>query len=252
MILSTSITQSYLERSQPFFASAVNYWPGRRICFTIGFTADIEGWETIQVTPECKWRPKNRQDYYSMQHGEFITYLNDVPHDEMVLFCDSDMILQRPFDLEMPATNRVLVTACSFPQLKLFEVIKNLKCKRRPDKFYKKYSAFIQREFCACWIMAKVSTWRSIYAHCKELYPMLNDFEHHAAWQLLINTAVTNNMQVSLLPEFICNASWYTGTKAYGNPLQVEDKRIAFAGDGPEDMSEVNIETVYFNHTKFN
>lgn len=244
MILCTSITSNYLERSQPFFTSAVKHWPHRRICFTIGFIATIEGWETIQVQPECEWRPKNRSTYYSLQHGEFIKHMRSVNPEEMILFCDSDMILQRPFDLDMPATNKILVTGCSWPQLKLMEVVGNLKPARRADKVIKKWGILVQREFCGCFIIAKAKIWLSIYHRCKELYPLLNEFEHHAAWQLLVNLAIHGTFKMVLLPEHICNASWYEGTRAAGSPLSVDVMSIG-------DQSVVSKEVVYFNHTKF-
>ena len=233
MVIATSITQDYLKQSQPLFDSGVKNWRGRRICFTIGFKEDIEGWETIYVpATECNWKPSNRKDYQSLQHGEWVNYLN-LPLNEMVLFVDSDMELQRPFDLDMPHTDKICVTACSWPQLHLYEVIKNIggDSKKMADG----YKAFIQREFCGCFILTSVKTWLTIYANCKSLYPMLKHFNHHAAWQLLINVAVSG-MRMTMLPEFVCNAVWYNGTKAKimeGN-LLVEDEKV------------------YFNHTKFN
>lgn len=246
MILATSITQSHLDKSQPYFQSAIKYFTGRKICFTINFTCQIEGWETIQVKPECKWRPTNRDNYYSLQHGEFIKYLNVEP-DEVILFTDSDIILQRPFDLDFPDSNAVFVTQCSFPQLKLFEVVRNLKCSKRPDKFFAKYHVFSQREFCACFIMAKASTWKAMYNEAVKIYDMLNNFKHHAAWQLLINIVVYNDFNCYLLPSFVCNASWYDGTSAIS-----KDGILYEMSEGVKDGEPVmNSEVVYFNHTKF-
>lgn len=257
MTLLTSITESYLQKSQPFFESTVKYWPGRRICFTIGFAATIEGWETIQVEPKHTWRPKNRKDYYSLQHGEFTEHIKFDPH-EMLCFVDSDMILQRQWDIQCPATDAVIVTQCSWPQLRLMEVVKNLKCKRRGDKFLEKYKCSIQKEFCACFIAAKAYIWNGIYHQAKLLYPMLKDFDHHAAWQLLLNTAISNTFKVVICPEHFVNAEWYNGTNAKAKDGQLF---VDVIGNRPDEASEddeqqsnsvlVN-ELVYFNHYKFN
>lgn len=233
MVIATSITKAYLERSKPFFESVVKYWPGKRVCFTIGFTAIIEGWDCIETPlPECKWQPVNRVDYASLQHGEWVKCYKPDDPNEMIMFVDSDMILQREWDLTFPPVNGVWVTQCSYPQLTLMKVVGNLKPKRRADKIFAKYRISLQREFCACLILAKYSTWQRIYHHCYYLYPLLEDFVHHAAWQLLINAAISNNMKAVLLPPFVCNAEWYEGSTMI---------------DG-----KVDGEIVYFNHTKFN
>ena len=231
MVICTSITKSYLEKSQPFFQSVNQHYTGRKVCFTIGFNAKIEGWETISVLPQFNWRPKNREDYYSLQHGEFIQHLN-VDDEEMILFLDSDMILQREWDLEFPPTDAFLVTLCSYPPLKLFEVVKNLGIKGNREGFYDKYKAFLQREFCAFFLIAKAKNWKILFELVKQNIKMLNSFEHHAAWQLLINICITNYMKAIKLPDHICNAEWYEGT-------EMKDGKV---GD----------EIVYFNHTKFN
>lgn len=236
MVICTSITKDYLEKSKPFFESVSKYFWGKKICFCIGFTvAEIKGWEIITVNEvECKWQPRNRPDYASLQHGEFIKHYN-FSNDEMIIFVDSDMILQKRMDLKFPVTDSVLVTRCSYPAKRLFQVVADLKCKKRADKFFNKYKTVAQMEFCAAFLMARASTWQKIYRHSSELYDMLKCFDHHAAWQLLINAAISNNLHVKILPDFICNADWYEGTKA------VNDKGVLKIGKEP----------VYFNHTKF-
>lgn len=278
MIIATSITASYLERSQPFFTSVCQYMPthnkagvpNRRICFTIGFTTTIEGWECIQTEPsECKWQPTNRENFATLQHGEFVKYLpEDIEPDEMLLFIDSDMVLQREFDLEFPSMKGILVTACSYPQLPLRQVVKNLKGKTgtvRQFDIRKEYT-----EFCAAFIIATVARWEDIYRASRGLYPLLDNFKHHAAWQLLVNLAVLRNFRAFLLPSHICNAPWYEGTGMMADGTifverkYSEDNGNERAGD-PASRSNgstgnttttvqtsMEVETVYFNHTKFN
>lgn len=236
MVICTSITQSYLEKSKPFFDSVNKHFDGKKICFCIGFTAEIEGWETVTVNElECKWRPKNRKDYYSLQHGEFIKHYKFDP-DEMIALMDSDVILQRKFDLDFPATDGICVTRCSTPSIALRDVVKNIGFKGRTSRFYSKYGIEHQREFCAAFIMAKAKTWSNIHLYTSRSYGMLEGFTHHAAWQLLINVALINKVKSFILPEFIMNAEWYKGMGA------VNEDWVLKVGE----------ETVYFNHTKFN
>lgn len=254
MVIATSITESYLERSKPFFESCNEHWPGKRICFTIGFSTTIEGWECIETQfPECEWKPTNRPEFHTLQHGEFVKYIPDTDPDEMILFIDSDMVLQRKWDITVNSTRAVTVTASSWPQTKLWDVICNLgvthKKRRQLVKEYLIHEKVV--EFCSGFIIASFDQWENIYRGCRELYPFLNNFKHHAAWQLLINLVVLNSCpSVRLAPEHIVNATWYTGTRAKGEPLSVTMMGTKTVGLDIEEI--VSEEVVYFNHTKFN
>jgi len=229
MTICTSITETYLNKCSRFFESVRENFTGKRICFTIGFMAVIEGWETVYVEKcEYDWKPTNRKNYASLQHGEFIKHYDFAP-DEMICFMDADMILQRKWDITFPPTKGVLVTQCSWPRQRLGQVARNLRCKRM-DKFFSKYQVLYEVEFCTCFIVATSTTWRGIYAECKSMYDMLLFFKHHAAWQLLINIAVLRTFKVMYLPDYICCAEWYTGS--------------------PMKEGKVGEELVYFNHTK--
>ena len=68
-------------------------------------------------------------------------------------------------------------------------------------------------------------------------------------WQLLINIVVLNTaVSVKMVPEHICNALWYTGTRAKGDPLSVVITGNKTVGEHEETV--VSDEVVYFNHTK--
>jgi len=227
MILATSITESYLQKSKPFFASGVKYFIGKRICFCIGFNCTIEGWETVNVPLplKCNWQPTNRENYHSLQHGEFINHYN-FSDDDMVCFCDSDMVLQRPFDVDFVG-NGFYVTRSSFPATHLNDVSKNLGYNDKIDGY----------EFCTCIIVAKVYLWRELFSKVVRNYkPFLHNYNHHAAWQLLINKLIINHLPYSIVPSVYCCAHWYSGTPAkyVGGKLMIKN------------------EVVYFNHTKFN
>lgn len=89
-------------------------------------------------------------------------------------------------------------------------------------------------------MIATVARWEDIYRATRGLYPLLDTFKHHAAWQLLINLAVLRNFRAFLLPPHICNATWYTGTG------MMEDGSIFVDWGG-----SMKAEKVYFKHTKF-
>lgn len=250
MVIATSITRTYLDQSYPFFESVLKFAPDcKRICFTIGFNTTIEGWECIETAiPECEWKPSNRPDYASLQHGEFIKYIPDTEPDEMIMFLDSDMTMQRLWDLSLSSTRAVTVTACSWPQQTLWGVMDNFITHKLRKKIAKQYMIHEKSlEFCACLIIASFDRWESIYRGCRENYQFLENFKHHAAWQLLINVIVLNtSLSVKLAPEHLCNAAWYTGTRAKGEPLEVS------VMGRKDDADIVTNEIVYFKHTKFN
>lgn len=240
MIIATSITSDYFVKSMPFFDSVNKHFKGERICFCIGFHAELEGWKMVYVDPEsiqCKWKPKNRKGYISLQHGEFHRFyrFND---DDQVLFIDSDMILQRKFETTLEFKNKFLVTRSSFPSTTLEDVCKNLSCKLTPEQWLDKHQLTINdQEFCAAFIIASIKEWTKLFREVRVVYKdFLSDFEHHAAWQLLINVAIMKCHRYEILPPLIQNAEWYSGTEA-----KVVD-----------DILMWKDEVVYFNHTKFN
>ncbi len=240
MTICTSITENYLDKSKPFFESVNQYFQGNKVCFCLGFMATIEGWETIEVPLplECNWQPKNREEFYTLQHGEFTEYYK-FEDEDVILFCDSDMVLQNDFCLPWSVDdNTFLVTDSSFPATNIRDVMKNINC-NHPLELTIDYSvATTDKEFCTCFLMANGATWKRLYDMVKLNYRhILNGSTHHAAWQLLINLMVNfYDFNKVTLGDFIVNASWYAGTRA---------KR-------KNGLLHVGKELVYFNHTKFN
>ena len=191
MILATSITQPFLLRSQPFFESTVKHFDGKRICFCIGFNCEIKGWETVEVpinSLSITWQPANRKDYYCLQHGEFTKFYKFDP-TEVIAFCDSDMVLQRDWDLKLNVEpSSFYVTNSSFPPTTLRDVISNIGC-TNPAEVVNKYMIGIdEREFCTCILIANADAWRMLYNRVKINKGFLNYFNHHATWQLLIKS----------------------------------------------------------------
>ena len=248
MIVATSITESYLEKSKPFFESVNKNFKGKKICFCIGFTFNthpwkIDGWELIFVPIEnikCKWQPKNRKDFYTLQYGEFVDYY-DFKDDDQVLFLDSDMILQRPInDLLLTSKGTFFFTDSSFPAAKIKDVIQypELGFNGDVEGFCKGYN--IQddsREFCVAFMYANIRSWRKLYVIVKSIHEkFLNQFIHHSAWQTLINIIIMNHFPYIRLNPVVCNATWYLGTKA-----KRENNKLMYQNS-----------EVYFVHTKFN
>jgi hypothetical protein len=212
----------------------------------MGFEAEIEGWEVISVSIEkldCKIEgfPKNREEFLTLQYGEFTKYY-DFNDNELVAFIDSDMILQREFTLgfDYGINNKFLVTNSSFPPTKLKDVIKNLGCKIPVESIINRYGITGEEgEFCSGFLVARVGAWKELFNSIKTVLPVFfDDFEHHAAWQLIVNMAILidDKLDYITLNPIICNADWYSGTKAIK-----EDGVLMYNGD-----------KVYFNHSKFN
>ena len=243
MIIATSITESYLEKSKPFFESVNKNFKGKKICFTLGFIILIDGWETIYVPLDkikCQWQPRNRYDYYSLQHGEFVKFY-DFKDEDQVLFLDSDMILQRPIDdLLLTSKGTFFVTDSSFPAAKIKDVIQYPEYDFRGnlEKFCEEHHIDDNtKEFCAAFMYANVKAWRGLYAIVKSIHLyFLPHFAHHAAWQTLINIVILNHFPYIRLNPIVCNATWYSGTKVVRR-----DNKLMYQNS-----------MVYFVHTKFN
>lgn len=240
MIIATSITSDYLEKSQPFFDSVNKNFIGKKICFCIGFKAEYEGWEMIYVdidTLQCKWQPENRKNYYSLQHGEFTRFYKFDDNDQ-IMFVDSDMILQRKFESSILLVSKFIVTNSSFPPTKIEDVSVNLNCKLSKEDFINKHQLTINdNEFCAALLIASAKEWDKLFREVRLVYKdFLEDFTHHAAWQLLINIVIIKCHRHEISSPMLQNAEWYSGTEA---------KVI-------DDVLMWKDEVVYFNHTKFN
>jgi hypothetical protein len=242
MIIATSITQPYLEKSQPFFDSVNKNFKGKKICFCIGFYTQIEGWETIEVKIDqlsIKWQPKNRENYYSLQHGEFVKFY-DFKDNDIVYFVDSDMVLQRelPHKFHTYTSNEFYVSRSSFPPTLLRDVLMHIGSEKLTrGEFCRKYSIDIEEEFCAALLIGSIKMWKRLYWSIEKIADeFLENFSHHAAWQLLINVAITKLFQYDVMSPLMQNAEWYSGTEAV-----VEKDQLKYNG-----------QVVYFNHTKFN
>lgn len=242
MIIATSITHDYFSNSLSFFDSVNKHFTGKKICFCIGFHADFEGWEMIyvpEVSLECKIPgfPGNRDNYYSLQHGEFVNHYK-FEYDDQIMFIDSDMILQRDFKTDLKFPNKFLVTNSSFPPTRIKDVVNNLGCKIDLDTFLNQYGLTgDEEEFCAALLVASAREWIGLYRKIKIAYKsFLSDFTHHAAWQLFINIMIKEYCDYQVIGPVLQNAEWYSGTEAY-----VKDDQLMWKD-----------EVVYFNHTKFN
>lgn len=240
MIIATSITENYFHKSLSFFDSINKNFEGKRICFCIGFYAIYDEWEMIYVdinSLQCKWQPNNRDNYYSLQHGEFINYYQ-FKDDDQIMFVDSDIILQREFKTDLIFSGKFLVSNSSFPPTKIIDVLDNLKFEGDKEEFLSKYNLTINNEeFCAALMIGNYSQWKVLFTVIKNVYQdFLSNFKHHAAWQLLINIVIIKHFKYNVISPMIHNAEWYSGTEAknINNVLMWKN------------------EIVYFNHTKFN
>ena len=237
MIIATSITQPYLEKSKPFFESVVKHFNGKRICFCIGFNCEIEGWETVNVPIESlqiKWQPSNRDGYYSLQHGEFTRHYDFKP-DDVIMFCDSDMVLQRYWVGLRTYPSTFYLTNSSFPPTYICNVIENIGC-TYPDLIMREYDIdYKETELCTCFMIADIKSWKLLYKRVKIRKGFLRHFNHHATWQLLISILIKATFNHEVLSPVICCADWYSGT-----PAKYVGDKLTIGGTD-----------VYFNHTKF-
>lgn len=241
MIIATSVTSDYFRKSLPFFDSVNKHFGGKKICFCIDFHAEFEGWEMIYVdskTINCQWQPTNRENYYSLQHGEFVKYYPFEVKD-LIAFVDSDMILQRDFKTKMEEwDSNFLVTNSSFPPTLLSDAVVNISDdENQVGRFFKNYTITNEKEFCAAFIIGSTNSWSRLYHDVLVSYKdFLSHFNHHAAWQLLINYVIIKHHNYKVIPPLIQNAEWYNcpDTKVVDDVLMWKD------------------EVVYFNHTKFN
>jgi len=167
-----------------------------------------------QIPTRVEGWPKTRINYVTAQGGFFMDWIN-CDDDTIVIHTDADMILQRWFignELEFLEVGHDEIAGCSchWPSQTLGQAAKNIMPK---DIQFKGYENMI--EFAGGFMIATAKTLRKF----KKLYienhdDLVKSFDRLGANQWLINYITHKYFKFKLLPEYVMNAIWYTGTNA--------------------------------------
>ena len=183
-----------------------------------------------QILTRVKDWPKTRHDWVCAQSGDFVDWI-DCDDDTIVIHVDADMILQRWFsDDELKLLDvkhgEIAGCYCSWPPLTLEQAAKNIMPKNIQFKGYENMI-----EYNAAFMIATVKTFKELLKlYIKNNDDLVKSFDRLGANQWLINYLTHKYFKFILLPEYIMNATWFTGTNAKmkDGSLYVGDKKVIF------------------------
>lgn len=185
--------------------------------------------------------PANRKKFICLESGEFLD-LMDIRDDDVVIFIDIDMVMQRPLSkeeqkmLENMEENEIGLYYDDIPPTNLLVYYIYL------EKWANWGIEKAQKIFDGNWrdmvkcntgcVVGKVSAWKVVRKYYIENFMNItNLFSHHSAGQWLLTWIVFKYLKFKILPHDFHNAHWFNGSlaKYKENRLRVEDKIVLFA-----------------------
>ncbi len=254
--IGAGVDKSYFNRSQKFFKSLNKNSKFNNFIICVGFkpkkkiTKEYQNIEFFymdenQVKTVKEGWPLDRKKYVCLESGEFLDLL-DINTNDIIIFTDSDMIMQRQITrkeqelLENLKDNEVAMVYDCFPPGDLIESFNNIKkwSFKTINESRKIFDGdWSKMETCQCGLVAaKLKAWKVIREqYVNNFDNMTKVFGHHAAGQWVLTWTVNKFLKVRILPEDFHNGHWLSGTNA-----KFENNRLLLNGT-----------VVLFAHTKF-
>lgn len=211
--LITCSNARWLPRVRPYLETLANLSPWDNVLAGVAcrvpslFLEDLLGVRSVELPPEAlAGAPAETQ---SVQHGSWLPYITG-PDDQVVIFTDGDIVLQRrPSDDELAwiAGLPEDVVTCGWnsgPRETLADEGARLFPKVGPAEIVARFGAV---DRAACYnigvIAARRSTWRKIHALYMRNWPLVSETFGHAARQQWLVCWVLSalDLRVDLMPQ---------------------------------------------------
>ncbi len=199
MKLVCSSTEDYLEKIRPFLKTVNAFFPGDVYLITVacevpaGYLDELPKVQALTISHEQNdGAPEGTN---SVQHGSFLRVLPGVQDDDLIIYSDGDIILQRPFTteemgwLEAWEDNEVGVAWNSGPNEKLIDEARRLHPKVDEKLLANFWGEQIYREPCfnIGVTVARAKTWRRLYsAYMQDWQKACDTLAHRARQQWLV------------------------------------------------------------------
>jgi hypothetical protein len=197
IILATSTDENYMPRTVVYLDSLNQHSQVENVCLCLDFEPDSP-WKYVEMkmldTLDLH-QPLNNQ---CIQHGEFLFGLPYAANDDVILFTDADLRMQRPFNDEELDTLRGLKTGQVFvgynagPQDRLGDEAHRLGLKVPLETLAEWWDLDLP---CFNWgcVAATRATWEAICEIYVENWPIIDAQLHHVAKQQWLLSAITGN-----------------------------------------------------------
>lgn len=213
--LISGFNKAYLKKSEPYMKTMNENSNVNNVIVTLDF--DVDGfyknkYDSIRFVKVHSSQIKSRNPNTCMQHGGFLAALDFVNADDIIIFTDTDINVQRSFgeselnlmrDLE---DGEVLVNynnpSEDFTLLdETGEIVPNVSSKDLVDK-YPEFSKF--KSFNTGVIITNYKTYQGIYERYNQYWPDFSLlFDSYVKQQLLLCYVIQKYFKVTILPYLI-------------------------------------------------
>jgi len=250
--IGTTISSTLESNSQDFFKSVEKNDQHQHFCCAINmknlktFINDHKSFNFINLdikNVSSKYYdgwPENRQNFVSLQTGEFVEYI-ECDDDDVVIFCDYDITMQKPLTnahIEMFSSideNTFLLEYDHFPPIMcLHDYCLMFKPICGDQKIFELFPENMKslHVYNAGVIVAKFGAWKKLWKNVSNVYCNISNFRHHGAIQFLLNHCMQiDGLRIQNLPFDIHNAFWFNGTKSYekNRKLHIDGIPVVFS-----------------------
>lgn len=239
--LAFSANARYLDKIRPFAESVGAASPNTRnwlVCVECQPDYTIPNVTAVTITREQNAGAPSETE--SIQHGSFLQVIDCEP-DDTIIYCDGDMIMQRPFTpdevkaLEAVTFDTFLTSWNAGPNQTLLDEAMRLKPRGTDEDMVTQWGDGIATAPCfnIGVAVATANTWQFIYEAYTELWgKACYSFGHQARQQWLVSHIITQgDFEWGILPyEFHTHAHFQLppGTIMINNVACIHDRVICF------------------------
>lgn len=254
--LVAGFNEAYLKKTEPYLMTMNQNSSVNNVIITLDFDINPsyqKKFRSIQFVKILSSQIKSPNSNTCMQHGAFLEVLDFIKDDSIIIFTDTDVKIQRPFN----ETELQLLTSCEdgqvFVNLNMSEeqtllddtdiVPANVKA----DELIKKYPEFSSfKSYNTGVIIASHKTYKQLYQKYNQYWPDFSPlFGAYVKQQLLLSYLIQKYFQLRTLPYTIHSQSYSTPVEKYSSR-----ERPGYIGENGEVGFKLCMgsEVVVFNH----
>jgi len=254
--LIAGFNKAYLKKAEPYLMTMNQNSKVNNVIITLDFDIDPsykEKFNSIQFIKILSSQIKSPNTNTCMQHGGFLEALDFVKDDAIIIFTDTDIKIQRPFnELELQMlTNcedgEILVNFNMSEERALLDeteiLLPNIETKDL-IKRYPEFSTF--KSYNTGVIVANYKTYKQLYQKYNQYWPEFSPlFDAYVKQQLLLSYIIQKYFQPRILPHIIHSQAHSSPIKKYSST-----KRAGYIGEEGQAGFKLCIgaEVVVFNH----
>ena len=254
MYLIAGFNRAHLEKSETYLATVNDNSKVNNVIMTLDFDVDSsykERFSSIRFVKILSSQIKSSNPNTCMQHGGFLEALDFVKDDAVIIFTDTDIKVQRPFN----ESELQMLTSCEDGQVfvnfntseedtLLYEttiLIPNI----TTDELTRRYPEFATfKSYNTGIIVANCKTYKQLYQKYNQYWPDFSPIlDAYVKQQILLSYIIQKCFQLRVLPYTIHSQANSSPIKKYSS------ERIGYIGEEKVGFKLcIGSEVVVFNH----